>query len=209
MNEAELARTRRKTLIDVARRRQRPGSGSLGLQMAQSAKFPLPELIEALKGLQWAVAGAVATSLYMPERATADVDIVVAVADADEAARRLTEAGFALQGALTIGGSTWRSPRGVSLDVIEGQEGWYGEALAAASSNLNGAGAPVLTLPYLVFMKLQASRMQDLADVTRMLGQTSETDLIAVRAVLTKYAPDLSEDLESLITLGQLERQSP
>jgi hypothetical protein len=54
---------------------------------------------------------------------------------------------------------------------------------------------------------LQAGRVQDLADVTRMLGQASEADLAFVRDLFAACAPDDSDDLESLITLGRLEMQ--
>jgi hypothetical protein len=58
-------------------------------------------------------------------------------------------------------------------------------------------------MPYLVLMKFQAGRVQDIADVTRMLGQADAQALDAVRALFHPPA-DLS-DLESLITLGKLE----
>jgi hypothetical protein len=56
-------------------------------------------------------------------------------------------------------------------------------------------------------MKFQASRVQDLADITRMLGQANETQLQRVRAVFARWLPDAQEDLESLTLLGQLEMQ--
>ena len=35
-------------------------------------------------------------------------------------------------------------------------------------------GLPIIDLPYLVLMKLSASRTQDLADISRMLGLADE-----------------------------------
>jgi hypothetical protein len=63
----------------------------------------------------------------------------------------------------------------------------------------------VLVLPYLVLMKLESSRLQDTADLSRMLGLASEEELARVRAVVARYAPGEADDLESLIYLGRLE----
>ncbi len=52
---------------------------------------------------------------------------------------------------------------------------------------------------------LSASRTQDLADVSRMLGLADETQLIQIRAIIKQYLSNAEEDLESLILLGKLE----
>jgi hypothetical protein len=64
---------------------------------------------------------------------------------------------------------------------------------------------PVVDLPYLILMKLEASRTNDLSDISRMLGQASERELDEVRKVIEMYDPNSLEDLESLIQLGKLE----
>jgi len=56
-----------------------------------------------------------------------------------------------------------------------------------------------------VLMKLEASRLQDIADLARMLGLASESERERVRAAVARYVPDALEDLESLIYLGMLE----
>ena len=165
-----------------------------------------PELGPVLEGIPWAIVGAVATRRYMPERATRDLDIVILPSDRELVERRLTEAGYTRQGPLTIGGSAWRAPRGTPVDVIEGLEAWWPSALREAAANADAEGAPILPAPYLIMMKLLASRVQDLADVTRILGGLEEDALDRVRALMRQHAPDLTEDLESLIILGRLER---
>lgn len=166
-----------------------------------------PDLVGLMAGVPWAVTGAVAARLYMPERATRDLDILVRASDAERAARLLQAAGFVLAGRLAIGGSSWMAPDGTPIDVIEGEDDWVGDALEEAAGNPDEHGAPVLPMPYLVLMKLAASRVQDLADVTRMLGRAPDGELGRVRAVVRLYAPDLAEDLESLVQLGRLESQ--
>lgn len=63
----------------------------------------------------------------------------------------------------------------------------------------------MLALPYLVLMKLASSRLQDTADLSRMLGLASEEELTRVRAAVARYAPQEADDMESLIYLGRLE----
>jgi hypothetical protein len=168
-----------------------------------------PDLTPILYPIPWAVVGAVATRLYMPERATLDLDIAVRNEDARDARRRLAEAGFEYQGELYIGGSSWLSAEGIPVDVLEMSQPWLAQALSEAESNRDSQGLPVLALPYLVLMKFQAGRVQDLADVTRMLGQASDDALDAVRNLFAQYSPADLEDLESLVLLGRMEIQPP
>jgi len=177
--------------------------------MERTARFRWPDLTEVLGSVPWAVAGAVATRLYMPERATADLDIVIRAADAADARRRFSQAGYAYTGELGIGGSAWMSPDGTRVEALERSDGWIEEALAQAAANRDPQGLPVLPLAYLVLMKLQASRAQDVGDLARMLGQADEEALAAVRDLITREAPGDLEDLESLIQLGRLEIEEP
>ncbi len=129
-----------------------------------------PDLTPVLSPIRWAVVGAAATRLYMPERVTQGMDIAVAAADGPEARQKLEASSFTYQGELHIGGSSWLSPEGQTVDMLEGEEPWWPEALAEAETNRDAQGLPILPLPYLVLTKFQAGRVQDLADVTRMLG---------------------------------------
>ena len=200
-----LARTRRRTLIDIALRRQRPGTGSLIPISGEMPSMRWPDLAQALVGVPWAVTGAVAARLYMPERNTRDLDVLVLARDAEQVAVLLTNAGFTGAGRLAIGGSTWIAPDGTPVDVIEGEDAWVADALAEAGRNPDAQGLPILPLPYLVLMKLAASRLQDLADVSRMLGGADQAQLERTRATVREHAPELVDDLESLIYLGRLE----
>ena len=100
--------------------------------------------------------GAEATRLYMPERATQDMDVIVDVADAKAARRLLSEAGYSYQAELAIGGSSWPSSEGTPVDVVEMDEPWLAEALDEAERNLDAQGLPVLPLRYLVLPKWHA-----------------------------------------------------
>ena len=167
--------------------------------------LPWPDLRPVLQGIPWAVVGAVATRAYMPERATRDLDIVVRLGDRDAAQERLVKAGYQVAGRLAIPGFLIRSPEGTEIDIILGDYPWLDEALAHLRQD--PAGYPILDLPYLVLMKLAASRVQDTADLSRMLGLASDDQLAQVRAVAARFAPDELEDLESLVYLGRIEMQ--
>ena len=165
----------------------------------------IPALNTALGELRWALTGAAAARLYMPERATLDVDIVVKGTDAAAARDALRAAGYGYRSELSIGGSSWSSANGVPIDMIELSYPWTDAALEAAAGNLDPRGLPVLPLAYLVLMKLDAGRVQDIADITRMLGQADQAALEAVRRALADFAPEDADDVESLIALGRME----
>jgi len=198
----------RRTIIDRALRRQRPGSGSSKrFLMKRTANVIWPDLDPVLNPIHWAVVGGVATRLYMPERVTDDFDVAVNAADGPEVRRRLTDAGYQYMGELGAGvrGSMWEDKDGLDIDVIEGEEEWWPTALAQAQTNRDGQGLPVLPLPYLILVKLKANRGQDIVDASRMLGCADERDLNQVRALIARYSPEDVEDIESLIYMGKLE----
>lgn len=204
----DLRRLTRRTIIDMALRRQRPGTGSgLDFLMQRTTNVQWPDLSPILAPVHWAVVGAAATRLYMPERVTQDFDIAIAVSDADLVRRKLTAAGYIHTGDLSIGGSRWQSADGLQIDVVEGHEPWWPQALAEAQSNRDGQGLPILPFAYLILMKFNASRTIDLGDITRMLGLASEADRERAREIFRQYAPDDVQDLNSLIHLGKLETQ--
>jgi hypothetical protein len=164
-----------------------------------------PDLTVPLGAIPWAVAGAVATRRYMPERRTQDLDIVVTVTDVAAVRERLNTAGYTFLGDLRIGGSSWRALDGTEVDVLECGAPWCAPALAQANANRDAQGLPVLPLPYLVLMKMQAGRARDIGDLAQMLGQADPLALEEVRAIVGRFAPADLDDLESLIVLGQLE----
>jgi len=195
---------RRRLFIEICKRRIKPGTGSSEeFLRKRTASNPWPDLRPILKGIPWAITGAVATRAYMPERATKDLDILVRRKDGDKVLERLTQAGYRYVSSPAISGFHLLSPEGIEVDVILGDYPWIEEALANPRSD--PAGYPVLDLPYLVLMKMESSRGRDWGDLTTMLGLASEEELARVREIVARYAPDLADDLESFIYLGQVE----
>lgn len=200
----------RRLIIQLARKRQRPGAGS-GVEFLRrrTAMVRWPDVGQILGDIRWATVGGVATRHYMPERATVDLDILITAEDAPAARERLTQAGYQHLQERAVGGSTWRSPEGVQIDVLELNEPWIAQALIEAEQNRDLQGLPILPLPYFVLMKFRSGRAQDVADLTRMLGQAAEDRLNEVRRVVAAFEPEAVDDLESLISLGRMESGQP
>ncbi|MGH7708333.1 MAG: hypothetical protein ACREM8_05705 [Vulcanimicrobiaceae bacterium] len=165
----------------------------------------------ALSGLPYVVIGGIATRAYMPERFTKDLDVLIAPEAYEEAGRRLTAAGWRCQQNLTfpssglgLFGSHWT--RGAAdLDVVSSYESWTEEALSRPASDTTGLR--VIALSYLVLMKLDSSRAQDTADISRMLAFVDDETMAAIRSVVTRYSRDSQalDDLESLREIGRWE----
>ena len=197
---------RRRILIDVARRRIQPGTGSAPeFLRRRTAMNPWPDLRQVLTGIPWVVVGGVATRAYMPERGTKALDILVRLQDEVEVQARLVAAGYKIVSRLAVPGFLVRAPDGAEVDVILGSYSWLSEALQQVRHD--PAGYPVLDLPYLVIMKMMSSRGRDVGDVTTMLGLASDSELDRMRRIVARYAPDDLADLESLIYLGRFEMQ--
>ena len=166
-----------------------------------------PDFRQILQGIPWVIIGGVATRAYMPERMTKDMDILIHKNDGQEVIQRLQKAGYTVISQLAVPGHLLQSPTGVEVDVLFGDTPWLKDALA--QPQFDAARYPVLDLPYLVLLKLQAMRPQDWTDVSRMLGLASDEVLNQVREAITQYSPEDSDDLESLIYLGKLETEMP
>ena len=98
----------------------------------------------------------------------------------------------------------WESPERVPVDLIALPDVWAETALAEAANNLGSDGMPVLPLPYLVLLKMDATRPQDVADGERMLAAASPEQRDEVRTAIRRWAPRLSDDLESTIAMAKL-----
>jgi len=195
---------RRRLLLSLSLRRQKPGTGSAPQFLRErSARYAWTDLRDLLKGLRWAVVGAVATRAYMPERMTSDFKVLVHPEAGDEALARLRSSGFRLATELSIPGCTLQAPDGTEIHLLLVPFVWIDDAFQRLRRD--AAGFPVLDLPYLVLMKLETSRAQDLADLSKMLGLAADEELDRTRECVARYMPEASEDLESLIYLGQLE----
>ncbi len=162
----------------------------------------------AAQGIDVAVAGGVAANAYMPPRQTADLDLAVRIADLSRTGDALRSAGWVSLGPLDLyedlRGTAWELDDQV-LDVVGLPGTWGEEALSTAQDNRQAGGLPTLTLPWVVLTKLISARLQDSADISRMLGPASAHELSEVRAVVERWRPADLADLDQIIVAGQLE----
>lgn len=192
-------------------RRQRAGTGSnFPFLMTLPLRRIVSESLDAILGVPYAVIGGVATRLYVPERMTLDIDVLVRLDDLARAAARLHERGAKAIGTLAfpdsrlgLGGETWQVAGMPPLDVIAAPGAWVDDALA--NVRVDETGLRIAPRATLVALKLDASRGIDQGDLTRLLGTANETEIAAVRALVAQLLPEDLEDLESYVALGRLE----
>jgi len=136
---------------------------------------------------------------------TLDVDILVHARDSERVRKAFIAAGYQVTGQLSIGGFSVQAadPSAPPIDVLTRVDNWLDVALITPSHDT--AGYPVLTRVYLILLKLQAGRTQDLADVQRLVAYTSPAERLGFIQVVQQESPELVEDLESLFTLADLE----
>lgn len=206
----------RRKMIEIARRRRSRGAGS-DVRLLMSAPWsPLAvNLTQLFAGISYVVIGGFATRLYMPERFTKDIDVLVAARYYDAATVRLRQAKWHATGhlrfpdsSLGLHGDLWTLNE-ASLDLITSDKRWAEEACSTPA--IDQSGNHTILLPYLVLMKLDSGRPQDTADVSRMIALADAVTVEIVRDVLRRHARDSEtlEDFESLLEIGRWELERP
>jgi hypothetical protein len=200
---------RREFFLSRVKRGAAAGSDYRALMLAKRSALPL-ELASIFSDIRYAVVGGVATRMYQPERATKDINVLIAPADIPLVRARLIEAGGKLgqrlaiaDSALCLEGEVWCAPDVGEIDLLWSDAPWVSDALA--STIRDDQGMSIVGLPYLIAMKLDASRSVDQGDLSRMLGFASDATLDSVRRVVAHLLPTVVEDLESYIEIGRLE----
>ncbi len=165
----------------------------------------LPALHQILGSIPWVLVGGIALRAYIPERMTLDVYILVHQRDEERVRAAFLAAGYRVTGLLSIGGLSVQSVQASEppIDVLTRADVWLDDALAELVHD--SAGYPVLGRSFLILLKLQAGRTQDLADVQRLVAHTSAEERTAYLQLIRRESPELIEDLESLYTLADLE----
>ncbi len=194
----------RKRLLKMALRRGKPGTGGARPVVREKrADYGWAIALPDLGAIRYVIVGGLATALYMPERMTLDTDLLILSEDLAAAETRLGKSGCERMGGLAIGGSSWRLPGGRNLDLLALKQPWVEAAMDASVRDADGH--PFVSLPFLVLMKLESGRLQDLADIGRMLGCADENQVSAVQDVIRRYRPQDIEDFQSMLHLGKLE----
>lgn len=197
---------RRKKLIEIVKRNVKPGSGS-GIEFLKSRTWrnPITDIKSIIKQTPFVIIGGVATRMYMVERRTDNLDILVQFKDAKNVEEELLTSDAKRIASLNFGGSCWQLADGSFLNVIYLNKPWVKDAVL--NPNYNDTGLPIISLPYLVLSKIIASRYLDLGDISRMLGGANEEELQQTKEIIGLYLNGAVEDVEDLAWLGKLEYQ--
>jgi hypothetical protein len=165
----------------------------------------IPPLHDVLGATRWVLVGGLALRAFIPERMTLYVNILIHERDSANARTAFQAAGYRVTAQLSSGGFSVQAgdPKAPPIDVLTRSDAWLDTVLAAPA--YDAAGYPVLPRTYLILLKLQAGRTQDLADVQRLVAYTSPAQRAAFTQVVRLASPELVEDLESLFTLADLE----
>jgi hypothetical protein len=215
-SDFETAAGRRRFYLDVGLRKRPVGSGSDMATLMQSAREKLFIDMESVFGeIPAVVVGGVATRAYSPERKTQDLDVLVKHEQYDQALQRLRDQGWHhvrdlvfTTGLLGLYGSAWAKD-GEKLDVLATEQAWGAKALE--EKVYDQTGLRVISLPYLVMMKIDSARGIDQGDLTRMLGLLDESEIERVVAVVKRYYgdPHGAEDVRQYAMLGKMEYWTP
>lgn len=195
-------------LISMSLRRAKPGQGSLAdSSKSEGIMSSNWENLFNLSSRRFAVCGGWAVNYYARPRYTQDLDIVILIQDIERWDAFLQDQGWHRTGQLSIGGWTYTNGT-LELDVLAINDSWVSQAINEAQNNVRD-GIPILPLPWLVLMKLNAGRTGDQADISRMLGTLSLAEFQQVIQILAPWtSAEDREDLDALYQLGQLEIQS-
>jgi hypothetical protein len=197
-------RQRRRIMIEMCLRRIQPGSySSPEFFQRRTTLHTWPHLDDIFGDIPWLVTGGVATRLYMPERSTNDIDVLIRRSDCPRAWQRFRDAGFSVASALDAPYFVARAIETPEVDVICGDFPWLEDALSHPRHD--ATGLPIIDLPYLILMKLSANRLVDIGDMSRMLGLASDEDLDRVQAAVETYASQDLDDYHALVLLGRME----
>lgn len=154
-------------------------------------------------GLRYAIVGGIASAHYQPARFTEDIDLMVLAEDAVVVERSLELAGWSQLGVISFDGSSWRSPEGELIDLLHApDQPWVTAALDTPIET--SEGLQIIDLPYLIILKLSATRAVDIGDIVGMLQHATEDETARIRQVIKTHRIDLMEDFEQFNTIAQL-----
>ncbi len=214
-SNARTAHERRRFYLDRALRRRPVGTGSAHAHLLALPWKPLPVKPAAiLVDIPFVIVGGVATRMYMPERATKDIDILVTPVGYAGASTALEAAGYRRydhpllfpNAGLGLRGHAWTSNLG-EVDLLTSDQAWCVEAVERPQRDREGN--PTVALAYLILMKLDAARLIDQGDIGQMLGVLNDSELENIVATIAKHVddPTLLDDLRQYAEVGRLELQ--
>jgi hypothetical protein len=153
--------------------------------------------------LRYVIVGGMAAAYYQPARFTEDIDLMVLAEVSTTIEQALSQAGWIQLGIISFGGSSWQSPNGELIDLLHApDQSWVSAALDFPITTPEGL--PVIDLPYLLILKLAATRAVDISDIVGMLQQANESEKQRIRQIIATHRHDLLEVFNQFEAIAQL-----
>lgn len=153
--------------------------------------------------LRYVIVGGMASAYYQPARFTEDIDLMVLTEVSITVEQALSQAGWRQLGIISFGGSSWQSPNGELIDLLHApDQSWVSAALDFPIKTPEGL--PVIDLPYLLILKLMATRAVDISDIVGMLQQANATEKQRIRQIIAAHRIDLLEGFDQFEAIAQL-----
>ena len=155
------------------------------------------------ENLPYVIVGGMAAAYYQPARFTEDIDLMLLAEISTVVEQALSQAGWTQLGIISFGGSSWQSPNGELIDLLHApDQSWVSAALDFPIKTPEGL--PVIDLPYLLILKLSATRAVDISDIVGMLQQANEIEKQRIRQIIAAHRLDLLEDFDQFAAIAQL-----
>ncbi|MGI0482870.1 hypothetical protein ACN4EE_19050, partial [Geminocystis sp. CENA526] len=141
----DLSLQKRQFFINLIKKRVKSGTGSsVEFLHKRTWTYPVSNLNSIITQASFVIVGGIATRLYMPERMTLDIDILIKAEDCEVVYQDLQNANSQKIGDLSISGSQWQLADNTSLDVLVGEDEWVAEAISIP--NYAPDGLPIIAL---------------------------------------------------------------
>ena len=159
------------------------------------------------------ICGAWAANSYMAPRNTQDIDLLTTEESYEDLVEELELRDYVVDGPLELAPKDRMSSLyGVRLvkptakypviDVLTSPDPWIQNAINEAKRDPNGN--KVLSIPYLVLMKMDA-RLRDMSDLVSVLGAADGTALGQAKDLILRYLPNSLDDFANLVLLAKIE----
>lgn len=200
-----------KALLTLTRTRCKASDHALRPPISPNAVYrlnqmlPSPETLKSLlpSGLRYIIVGGMASAHYQPARFTEDIDLMVLAEDSVIVEQSLRRDGWTQLGVISFGGSSWQSDDGELIDLLHAPaQPWVVAALDSPIETPEGL--QIIDLPYLIILKLSATRAVDISDIVGMLQHANDAEKQRVRQVIERYRDDLLEDFDQFSAIAQL-----
>ena len=161
-------------------------------------EFLIEQVADAVShvSVPYVIVGGHALNHYGYGRMTSDIDILVNPHDLNTVVKELDP-----QEARPIffGGMATRLHSGNELDILSPNKKWVPEAIRSGIDTPNGK---VISLPYLVLMKLWAGRGEkEDNDIIQMLKKMTPDQIKSTKFLVKKYLPNDLEDFDSYVMM--------